>query len=164
MGMSRTVFMDMIRECREADQRKEWMNMPDPKRRVRKRESATWDRTDELKHKGLISIAADLAGTDYDLVMSECRKKEPVYARLLICMCLSRRDYSSGRIGKVLRRHHTSILHLLNLGRQRYKKDSEFRAKVNGIRRETTSKGINEVCSTSTKHPGCGAHHATAAN
>lgn len=69
-----------------------------------------------------------------NLLISDCRMMAAVRARGVVAFVLRRKyGYSLPRIGRALRRHHTTIMHLDENTQKRYRSSESFRNAVDAI-------------------------------
>ena len=54
-------------------------------------------------------------GVAVDLIIGENRRPKTARARHIVCQRLRERGYSLSKIGKLMQRHHTTILHSLRV-------------------------------------------------
>lgn len=77
----------------------------------------------------IIKAAADITGIPATDILSERRGPEPMLIRWAIIRTARLHTYYSyPRIGRALRRHHTSIMHSDRRAADRYTNDPDFRA------------------------------------
>lgn len=82
----------------------------------------------------VISKVADMYRITPDAILSGCKEAHIVRAREIIVLILRRRyGYSLARIGGILGRHHTSIMHLEQIARRHYEDSSGLRQLVDDI-------------------------------
>lgn len=65
---------------------------------------------------------------DIHEIQSPCRESELVFIRALIVFILRQKGYSLARIGKILKRNHTTIMHLEKYLDKKHRSDKRFAA------------------------------------
>ena len=79
----------------------------------------------------IISQECDVLLSD---ILTRSRKKEVVNARFIFCAVMKRHfTYSLKRIGAIVHRDHTSVIHALTEFDNRYKNEDIFKSTVNKI-------------------------------
>lgn len=80
----------------------------------------------------------EIISQECDVPLSEitnrCRKKEVVNARFIFCAVMKKHfTYSLTRIGSIVDRDHTTVIHAICEFDNRYKNEDNFKSMVNNI-------------------------------
>lgn len=79
----------------------------------------------------------DILDVDYDAVLYGNREYSLVYRRIIIAKYLhDHYPTSTVEIGKVLKKHHTTILHYMKLYDSEYEYNSDFRELAESVMKE----------------------------
>lgn len=80
-----------------------------------------------LQAKPLISRAADAVGEPVAVLLGDNRARKLAQARWAVMLVLRHAGWSTSRIGRALRRDHTTVMSGLERGRALMGNDSDFR-------------------------------------
>lgn len=84
----------------------------------------------------LVHMVASIRGVEPEALRSECREKHLVRARAVVVqIATDDLGYSSNVIGRLLGRHHTTVLFARDMARRLYGTCPDFTADVDEVRK-----------------------------
>jgi chromosomal replication initiator protein len=87
-----------------------------------------------MSKEEILEIISQECDVSLSEILTRCRKKEVVNARFIFCAVMKKHfTYSLKRIGAIVHRDHTSVIHALNEFNNRYKNEDIFKSTVNKI-------------------------------
>lgn len=87
-----------------------------------------------ISKEEILQIISQECDVSLSEIISRCRKKEVVNARFIFCAVMKKHfTYSLTRIGDIVGRDHTTVIHALTEFKNRYKNEDYFKSMVNKI-------------------------------
>jgi len=87
-----------------------------------------------ISKEEILEIISEECDVSLSEIISRCRKKEVVNARFIFCAVMKKHfTYSLTRIGNIVGRDHTTVIHALTEFKNRYKNEDYFKSTVNKI-------------------------------
>ena len=87
-----------------------------------------------MSKEEILEIISQECDVSLSKILTRCRKKEVVNARFIFCAVMKRHfTYSLKRIGSIVHRDHTSVIHAIEEFDNRLKNEDHFKSMVNKI-------------------------------
>jgi chromosomal replication initiator protein len=87
-----------------------------------------------ISSEEILSIISEECQIDVEGILSRSRKKELVFGRHMFCSVLKRYfGYSLKKIGSIVERDHTTIINSIDVFRDRYIQDLDYRELVHRV-------------------------------
>ena len=87
-----------------------------------------------MSKEEILEIISQECDVSLSEILTRCRKKEVVNARFIFCAVMKRHfTYSLKRIGSIVHRDHTSVIHAIEEFDNRLKNEDHFKSMVNNI-------------------------------
>jgi len=88
----------------------------------------------KMSKEEILEIISQECDVSLSEILTRCRKKEVVNARFIFCAVMKRHfTYSLKRIGAIVHRDHTSVIHAIEEFDNRLKNEDHFKSMVNNI-------------------------------
>jgi len=87
-----------------------------------------------ISKEEILEIISEECDVSLSEIISRCRKKEVVNARFIFCAVMKKHfTYSLTRIGNIVGRDHTTVIHAIGEFNNRYENEDYFKSTVNKI-------------------------------
>lgn len=87
-----------------------------------------------ISKEEILQIISEECDVSLPEIISRCRKKEVVNARFIFCTVMKKHfKYSLTRIGNIVGRDHTTVIHAIREFNNRYENEDYFKSTVNKI-------------------------------